>query len=163
MMSEDKSVRLPVTDTGTPPDLLQLVKDVDEIRGAYGYLLMQVALSEDAFSFNVGKKEEATHREAFARLEQLLSRPGLSNHESWAAMVSEIRKSVASNTATRPDQPRVQTMRDGVLVDCSVSELIADAEVMAGARSDSDAAMLLLLAEALRAATRLDPHPKDGE
>ncbi len=40
----------------TQPDLVKLAADIDEIRGAYGYLLMQIALTSDSSLFEIGQE-----------------------------------------------------------------------------------------------------------
>lgn len=70
--------------------LRELIQDIDEIRSAYGYLLMQIALTDDLTLFEIGKKQEARGRDTFAKFERLLSRPGKSNHESWDLLTAEI-------------------------------------------------------------------------
>lgn len=67
--------------------LRQFIADADEIRGAYGYLTMRLAVAKDAEdAYDVCKKEFEAHEAAFRRLEQLLSVPGLSNLEAHARL-----------------------------------------------------------------------------
>ena len=67
--------------------LRQFIADADEIRGAYGYLTMRLAVAKDAEdAYDVCKREFEAHEAAFRRLEQLLSIPGLSNLEAHARL-----------------------------------------------------------------------------
>jgi hypothetical protein len=64
-----------------------LLKDASEIRSSYGFLLMRLAVAENAEdAYNVVRKEFEEHEAAFSRLEHLLPSYGSPEWHALAAL-----------------------------------------------------------------------------